>query len=124
MSDTVRVMSQRVTPYTPRAHKVFEVVNTPRVQHLIAVGTLTLPDALPDVPLVEPAAVVVEPTRAELVAEAHSLDIDVKASWPKARIREAISEAVLLVEGPPPVLVRDDDGPTGVESPGDTDGED
>src|SRR5690606_18271721 len=119
MAGTIRVVSQRVTVHTPRAHTVYEVADTPRIRALLDAGILTDPDALPDAP---PPPLQVEPTRDELIAEAKGLDIDVKRSWPKSRIIEAIREAVQLVEGDFP-LVRDDDGPsTGGESPGDSDG--
>lgn len=120
MSKTIRVVSQRVTLHTPRAHTVYEVADTPRIRALLDAGILTDPDALPDAPPPPPP---VEPSRADLIAEAEGLDIQVGSSWSKARIREAIAEAVQLVEGDFP-LVRDDDGPsTGGDIPGDTDGE-
>src|SRR5690606_34148572 len=80
MSKTIRVVSQRVTLHTPRAHTVYEVADTPRIRALLDAGILTDPDALPDAPPPPPP---VEPSRADLIAEAQGLDIQVGSSWSK-----------------------------------------
>jgi hypothetical protein len=137
---TVRVRSTRATVYTRHPHRVYEVPATARVLRLIETGILIDADQPPPAPAPDPIpappldpvvglGIPPEATRAELVAEAEGLEIHVPKSWTRTQIRAAIEEAVQLAEGefPPPVLVRDDDGPADdaqpVDNPGDDGGE-
>lgn len=93
----VTVTSPRTTVYQ-KAHRTAEVLLTPRVQELINSGDLqlvgegsTYVEKTADGDVV-PAQIINAPTRNELVIEAQELGIDVKTSWSKTRISEAIEE--------------------------------